>query len=353
MEVAKAPTILIVDDEVEQLRTLQIGLRRRNYEVMTASKPDEALQKLFEDATRFDMVLTDYAMPGMNGLEFLKKIRIDHKDLFVILMTAYGKKEVIVDALRNQCNGFIEKPFTMEELIEEIERVRLSRIRDADSHEFSELIPQLLHQINNPLSSIVGSAQLAMFQTDSSNDVKERLTCILEATQAIMRINKEILNLGKGLENNMEAVDLREVLNDCLQSFEDLIRLKGVSVEKAIDARSCTVSGNRFGLGQVLRNLILNAVDAMDGVHEKILKVGISQNGSNDMLQMFVEDTGCGIKKELIDKAFKAYFTTKEKGTGLGLTAVKSIVDSHRGKIEVDSEPGKGSLFAISLPIRG
>ena len=352
MEVAKATTILIVDDEVEQLRTLQIGLRRRSYEVMTASRPEAALQKLNQGDSRFDMVLTDYAMPGMNGLEFLKKIRMDHKDLFVILMTAYGKKEVIVDALRNQCNGFIEKPFTMDELIEEIERVRLSKIRDADSHEFSELIPQLLHQINNPLSSIVGSAQLAMFQTDSSNDIKERLTCILNATQTIMKINKEILNLGKGLENHIETVNLEEILNDCLQSFEDLIRLKGVSIEKTIEVSGCTVSGNRFGLEQVLRNLILNAVDAMDGVPEKILKVGISENGSKNMLKMFVGDTGCGMTKECINNAFNSYFTLKEKGTGLGLAVVKSIVDSHRGKIEVDSEPGTGSLFTISLPKR-
>ena len=116
--------ILIVDDEEEQLRTLQLGLRRKGYNVSTAKSGAQAIARLCDQDGEFDMVVTDFAMPGMDGLTFLKKIRSQNKNLPVMLMTAYGKKEVLVDALRNHCNGFIEKPFTMSEFIDEIERVR-------------------------------------------------------------------------------------------------------------------------------------------------------------------------------------------------------------------------------------
>ena len=350
MNIVQARKTLIVDDEIEQLRTLKLGLRSRGYEAVTASNAEYALQQLNEKTNRFDIVLTDYSMPGMNGLEFLKKIRSNQKDMSVVMMTAHGRKELLVDALRNQCDGFIEKPFTMDELIEEIERVILSRIRDTNTHELADFIPQLLHQINNPLSAIVGSAQLAMFQTDNVNDTKERLSCILEATQSIMQINKEIMNLGKGLDSTYETVDLTEVVNQCLSSFEDLLQFKGVKIEKDFGAGSHRIEGNRFGLDQVFRNLVLNAIDSMDGAYEKKLLISI-HNNPNLTVNVCIEDTGCGMPQELSDQIFSSYFTTKQGGTGLGLSVVKRIVDKHKGRIDVRSQVGEGTSFEVILPL--
>ena len=114
--------ILVVDDEVVQVETLSRGLKSRGFQVDHALSGKEALEKIDNKHTKVDMVITDYAMPGMNGLNLLKNIRESERKLPVIMMTAYGDKEIVIDALRNRCDSFIEKPFTLDQLMEETER---------------------------------------------------------------------------------------------------------------------------------------------------------------------------------------------------------------------------------------
>ena len=115
--------ILVVDDEEVQIETLKRALRSKGYQVFKALNAIEALEQLNAMTYRIDMVLTDYVMPGKDGIELLKKIRETHGELPVIIMTAYGEKGVLIDAIRNRCDGFIEKPFNVDQLINEIERV--------------------------------------------------------------------------------------------------------------------------------------------------------------------------------------------------------------------------------------
>ena len=115
--------ILVVDDEEVQIETLKRALRSKGYQVFKALNAIEALEQLNAMTYRIDMVLTDYVMPGKDGIELLKKIRERHGELPVIIMTAYGEKGVLIDAIRNRCDGFIEKPFNVDQLINEIERV--------------------------------------------------------------------------------------------------------------------------------------------------------------------------------------------------------------------------------------
>ena len=120
--------VLIVDDEIVQIENLRIGLSSRGHHVYQALNGHEALSLIENDVNPIDVVITDYAMPEINGLELLQNIRWKHDNLPVILMTAYGHRDLILDALRNQCNGFIDKPFTLDQLLHEIDRVK-SNIR--------------------------------------------------------------------------------------------------------------------------------------------------------------------------------------------------------------------------------
>jgi DNA-binding NtrC family response regulator len=117
-------TILVVDDKIVQLKTLRRGLRIKGYQVVEAISGKEALDHLIKD-NKIDIVLTDYAMPEMNGIELLQKIRENNKTIPVIIMTAYGDKGLVVKAMHHQCNGFIDKPFDMDELLEEIKNIPL------------------------------------------------------------------------------------------------------------------------------------------------------------------------------------------------------------------------------------
>ncbi|MCK5507185.1 MAG: response regulator [Desulfobacterales bacterium] len=116
--------ILIVDDNIIWLQTLKRGLKIRGCEVLEALGADEALEKLSNpDTPGIDLVLTDYHMSEMNGIELIKEIRMNYGALPVILMTAYEEKVLLLDAFRNHCNGFIEKTVTLDQLMREIHRV--------------------------------------------------------------------------------------------------------------------------------------------------------------------------------------------------------------------------------------
>jgi DNA-binding NtrC family response regulator len=114
-------TILIVDDKNVQLKTLRRALRTRGYQVIEAMTGTQALDHIGKNET-IDIVLTDYAMPEMNGIELLQMIRKTKKILPVIIMTAYGDKDLVSEALHYRCNGFIDKPFNIDELLDVINK---------------------------------------------------------------------------------------------------------------------------------------------------------------------------------------------------------------------------------------
>jgi len=122
--------VLIVDNEIVQIENLRIGLSGRGYHVLQALNGHEALNLIENDAIGIDLVITDYAMPGINGIELLQNIRWRHGNLPVILMSAYGQRDIVLDALRNQCNGFIDKPFTLDRLLHEIDRVKSNMLQN-------------------------------------------------------------------------------------------------------------------------------------------------------------------------------------------------------------------------------
>ena len=117
--------ILVVDDDVIWLQTLKRGLRTRGYQTLEALDANEALEKLSNPNTpAIDLVLTDYLMSEINGIELLKEIRMNYGGyLPVIIMTAYAENSLLIEAFRNHCNGFIEKSSTLEQLMQEINRV--------------------------------------------------------------------------------------------------------------------------------------------------------------------------------------------------------------------------------------
>ena len=346
--------VLVVDDELGQLQGLTVGLRSRGYKVLTAANAEGAFEYLDNKANHIDLVLTDYAMPGMDGLKLLEKIRETHDSLPVIMMTAYGKKDLVINALQKRCDSFIEKPFTLDQLIHEIQRLESKIAKHSNFRQFYEIIPRLAHQINNPLMAILGSAELAKLELDDlgSKSIKLCLECIIRSVDTIGRINKEIMGLGRSIQDDMQMVDIRTILRQCLNLFEDLTTLTGVNVEADLGRHDLCISGNKFSLEQLFKNLILNAIDSMDGKYEKLLKVKAAMDESASCIAVSIEDTGCGICEESMGKIFIPYFTGKPHGTGLGLSVVKSVVEKHKGTINVKSQPEKGTAITVNLPCR-
>ncbi|MFP4477079.1 MAG: ATP-binding protein [Desulfatibacillaceae bacterium] len=342
-------TILLVDDEKVQIETLRRGLRSRGFSVLAANSAGEAMECLAEHGDSIELVLTDYMMVGDSGLDLLRHIRERHGSLPVVMMTAYGEKRVIIDALRNRCNGFIEKPFTLESLIEEITRARVETYQNASSDQLLKMLPQIIHQVNNPLNSIMASAYLAMNRPYSAESFERYMENIIEGIKNIKEINGQISQLGKSADMAREDVRIGDVVEKCVRMFSELLTLKEVYyVFEGDEHMDTMVTGSAFDLEQAVKNLILNAIDAMDGRDTKVLRVTLERGP--ETVTLSIADTGCGIDEDRRDKIFQQYFTTKHHGTGLGLFVVKTIIDRHGGTISVDSALGSGTTFSVRLP---
>lgn len=371
--------ILIVEDEASIRKALMMGLASKEYEVDVAADGNSGI--LQGRQKEYDILIADLCLPDMNGLDVIKKVKQNSPEIIPIVITGNSSMESSFEAIRLEVSDYLEKPLTLESVKKSINtglkkralkrktmRKKLQQLLDIYKSESSgnsdvdiktqntrtdqllEKIPMLVHQINNPLMSISGSAELAMIQLDEADAMKKCLAGIIEDTKKITKINKEILKPPQPEEEKIEVVDIRTVLNDCLNMFKDLMTLKEVYLEKETGSPVMSVMGNKFSLEQIFKNLILNAIDSMDESPEKFLRIRIEENKDVSMISVYIEDTGCGIPLEEKDRIFKPNFTTKKHGTGLGLPVVKNILEKHNGMIDVESKKGEGTTFTVKLP---
>ncbi|MEM5787304.1 MAG: hybrid sensor histidine kinase/response regulator [Syntrophobacteraceae bacterium] len=344
--------IIVVDDEIDQVETLRRGLRGKGHTVREAQSAQQALNQLQSAGRDIDLVITDYSMPVMNGVELLESIRNNYGDLPVILMTAYGQKDLVVKALHHRCDGFIEKPFTLGELTRVIERATANLAREKARNELSRMVPMLIHQINNPLAAISGSAQMALFSLDKPDVVKKHMDQIVAGAARIQRINREILESSRQEARRLELVEIVSVLEECLNMFKEILSLKGISVERRLTDIPVFVHGQTFALEQLFKNLIMNAVEAMEGKKEKLTLMVTVSKGEGSVC-VVIEDTGRGIPANLAGSIFEAYVTSKPYGTGLGLAVARQVTEQLNGEIRTESVEGRGTKFIITIPAAG
>ncbi|MBI4690868.1 MAG: GHKL domain-containing protein [Nitrospirae bacterium] len=206
------------------------------------------------------------------------------------------------------------------------------------------------HELNNPLNNIYLAAQILSKEIGDQDTcppiVKETVKDIFSQTLRVKRIVTDLLEFSREKEPELKTVDIKNLINSVLTRMEISGELSGAKKFNLRAADDIRVLADSHLLEQVFVNLFSNAVDAMEGKGF----IDIEINTRNDSVRIKVSDTGKGISAENIPRIFDPFFTTKEKGTGLGLAIVFSIIEKHKGKIEVDSEPHKGTTFTITLP---
>jgi DNA-binding NtrC family response regulator len=200
--------LLIVDDNPKQLDVLGIVLKTKGHSVMTARNGEEALRRLDEDASQIELVLTDDNMPDMNGLDLLRRIGNKRVSLPVILMSACGDKQLVMNALRGGCNGFVDKPFTIDSLASEIERVKTMANQNFNPKEFFEKLPELINSANDKLTVIAGNAEIALMDIDRRElePIKNQLRTITALSDEIGIINGKIMGMIDNCYSQSEAV---------------------------------------------------------------------------------------------------------------------------------------------------
>ncbi|WP_054969495.1 PAS domain-containing sensor histidine kinase [Alicyclobacillus ferrooxydans] len=206
-----------------------------------------------------------------------------------------------------------------------------------------QLAAGIAHEIRNPLTSLKGFTQL-LSNSSAGNKGKYYNIMLMELNRIELILN-EMLLLAKPQEPVFKEHDMGEILDEVIALLEAQAHLKNVTIDKQGLSR-CFVHCDANQLKQVFINLIKNAIDAMS--QGGILAVELGMDGHE--VRVRVKDEGDGIPEDIVDKLGQPFFTTKPKGTGLGLMVTHRIVETHGGKLQIVSEVGKGTLVEISLP---
>jgi two-component system NtrC family sensor kinase len=214
-----------------------------------------------------------------------------------------------------------------------------------------QLAAGVAHEINNPLASILLFSRLVAQQVPPNGRVKENLDRIEKETKRCHSIVQSLLDFSRQHEPTVESVDINSLLDSTLKLFESQYLFHNIQVVKNCNPALRPIQADPSQLQQVLMNIIINAVDAMNGKGRLTLETGFSSE--EGLIEISVTDTGCGIPSENISRVFDPFFTTKGvgHGTGLGLSVSYGIIQRHNGDISVSSSPGVGSTFTITLPV--
>lgn len=242
----------------------------------------------------------------------------------------------------------------LNRLQQQIERQKALLLQSQKMETLGVMASGLAHEIMQPLQIILATAQNCRLDVErqkaTPNMILEDLDSIASTVKRIDHIVNHLYVLSKEGKPRYESLSVKTVLEDALAMFREQLKNRGIQVKIDTDPNLPPVYVDKVQLEQVVINLINNARDALEGQPDKRITIGASlQNGQ---IEISFADTGCGIPPEDRDKIFEPFFSTKEKGSGLGLYIVQDIVNRYGGTIHVNSTFGSGTEFVIILPIQ-
>jgi signal transduction histidine kinase len=236
----------------------------------------------------------------------------------------------------------------------EIAALRRQLLEAQKAASLGELLGTTTHEFNNALTTILNYAKLGLRHRDAPTRDKA-LERILSAGTRAAKITASVLGMSRSSATRVEPTNLELLIEDALVLLEREMSKYRVQVEREF-APAPRVSANPSQIQQVLMNLLVNARQAMPGGGRLILR--LSQDPLLGTVDLTVRDTGCGMTPEVMRRMFEPHFSTKsgpdetgKGGSGLGLSACREIVEAHKGRIRVESAPGKGTAITIRLPV--
>lgn len=398
--------ILIVEDDPVSQKLLEKIVRREGYDTILANDGNDAWEIVKKET--FEMVITDWMMPEMDGLKLCRKIRQANlpRYVYIILLTARDQAEDAVAALDAGADDYIRKPFNPDELkarilagkrIVELEdnqkKANTQLFQSEKMASIGQLAAGVAHEINNPTGFVSSNLKTL---TDYQNDLNNLIKHYRKLVKDLKETNRENLSsaIGKQIEQiasledeadiDFILEDIMDLISDCkegtdrikkiildLKDFahpgEDKIQSADINdgIETTLNVvwnelkYKATVNKELGSLpmvecypqqlNQVFMNIFVNAAQAI----EKQGEISISTRADNGFVEIKIEDTGSGIDKKNLTKIFDPFFTTKDvgKGTGLGLNVAYNIIKKHKGTIDVKSQVGKGTVFKIRMPV--
>jgi len=382
------PKILIVDDLVENLISLEAILDDFDIEIVRALSGVEALKLAMKE--EFALVILDVQMPEMNGYETLEMMRqrkktrllpvifvsaIHQSDLHIIKGIETGAvdfipKPVIPDILRGKVKVFLDlylQRVKLDRLLEEMEdaniNLKIAKERAEEATRVKSMfLANMSHEIRTPLNGVIGISKVLQ-KSELNNEQKDLLNIITKSGENLLMIINDILDFSKIESGQIQfesiSFQLKEMVENVYQLMKFKAEEKGIDLNYTIDKNvPLILCGDPLRINQILINLVNNAIKFTH--HGKVeIHIELIDNYEHVPRILFrVIDTGIGISEEGKQLLFKEFHQTESSmsrrygGTGLGLAISKNLVNLMNGEINVESEEGKGSEFSFRLPLK-
>ena len=386
---AKIP-VVIIDDDRNILELTSLILSKHGFRTYSAACAHDGIELISLHSPK--LVLLDYIMPEMDGLAALQLIKSRFPDTYVVMLTGKGNEEIAVELMRNGASEYILKPFNnrnlidrllnvlkiqeielhnrelqrqQEHLLSEIEQWNLElqkRVREKSEElrNAQEEIVQseklaamgylsagMAHEIRNPLNSISLFIQL-MHQTTTEPDQLEYQIKVLKEVERIDSIIRKLLDASRRTRVISSNVLINQVIDNAIEAFAPQIENRKIQVERQYHCTPLPITADPTELGQIFTNLFLNALDAMSQGGR--LAIELFERSGRVIVR--VSDSGSGIAEDLLANIFEPFFSTKNRGTGMGLPVAQRIARMYEGSMEVESSSPEGTTFRLEFPIR-
>jgi len=365
--------ILVIEDE-EQIRTeVMDWLMFEDYEVFGASNGRQGVEIAVQELP--DLIISDIAMPEMDGYEVLLEVRSDPRlgDIPFIFVTASAERESVRRGMAMGADDYITKPFTHSELMSAVNarlkkfHAQQAKIEDhldvvysALEHEReqrllkSRMVAMFSHDFRNPLSVILSSANLMLDYDDKLTPDRrhKKLKRIVASTHLLMRMIDEMLLLAEMEDDQYapspEAIHLSHFVEDVVEDFIDIHNeTHNIHYESS-------VTGETYIDPDLVRQIVANLVSNATKYSPPNSNILVKLIATDISIDLFVQDEGIGIPQQDLDNLFEPFHRAENakqfKGTGLGLAIVKQAVDMCNAQVKVTSKVGKGSIFQVCFP---
>ena len=376
--------ILVVDDEKESVEMLSRNLSRRGYEVETANTGEEGVKRAQQ--SKFDIVLLDIQLPGMDGVRTLEEIKKINPETEFIMMTGFGSVNSAIDSMQKGAYDYLEKPFSNDKIAISIEKAlekhwltekvkertfeltqankelskRSEELKFANKAK-SEFLANMSHELRTPLNSIIGFSEVLFDEkTGTLNDQqREFLNYILSSGKHLHVLINEVLDLAKVEAGKMDlvlsSVLIKSLVEDVVILIREMVFKKKIKMSLEIPEDIGALEVDQRKVKQVLLNLFSNAVNfTSEGG-----KIGVRVKKNDLEIEVDVWDTGVGIAPEELGRMFEYFhridtaYSRAVEGSGLGLAYSKRLVDLHGGRIWIESEGlNKGTTVKFTLPYK-
>jgi two-component system cell cycle sensor histidine kinase/response regulator CckA len=366
---------LLVEDSENDALLLIRELRRGGYDVSHRRVDSAAAMHAALDGGKWDIVISDYSMPGFSGTEALALLRKRNADTPFIFVSGTIGEEMAVSALKSGAQDYLLKgnlarlQSAVERTLDEAEGRRERRRLETQVNQLrrfeaiGRLAGGIAHDFNNVLGSILGWAELGQADLPEGHRAGERLRKIQAQAERAALLTRQLLAFARRQVLQPQNLDVNALLTESISLMGKVIG-ENVQIGLSLAKDLAPAWADASQLEQIVMNLCINARDAMPGGGRLTIETQMAEvkPGAEEYrsyfrpgryVQLTVKDTGTGMDVATLEHIFEPFFTTKEvgKGTGLGLATVYGIVKQHNGIIDVDSEPGHGTRFRVYLPV--